>query len=217
MAWFCGRDKFSRPVFFSIFSFLLLRLAGEPLLLAAWFLLFGGFLFVRARDRSKQPGILAQQPPQPSLKKLQPEVVSRERLFQMMASLSLSTALQACLSIFFPFISPCILDADPQTVRSESRSLGVLLPFHHRTLPFASSFGSSRTSARIVAAHQSTRIGRAQQIALRPSSKPRTAPALPSWHPIGSTSLQHLPISATIHTSPYSLFQSRHASTSIPS
>ncbi|KAI3475617.1 hypothetical protein L1887_62959 [Cichorium endivia] len=42
--------------------------------LAACFLLFGGFLFVRARDRPKRAGYFGAAAPQPSLKKLQPQV-----------------------------------------------------------------------------------------------------------------------------------------------
>ncbi|ETS62547.1 hypothetical protein PaG_03181 [Moesziomyces aphidis] len=80
--------------------------------------------------------------------------------------------------------STAALPTKKLSVGRESRSLGILLLFHRLTKPFASSFGSSHTSARIIAAHQSTRIGRAEHIALRPSSKPRTAPALPSWHHI---------------------------------
>lgn len=70
-------------LFFSFSLLLLLYLATGPGLggrtLAACFLLFGGFLFVRARDRPKRAGYFGAAAPQPSLKKLQPQVVSRER------------------------------------------------------------------------------------------------------------------------------------------
>lgn len=231
MAWFCVGETNFHALFSFAFLFFFFASSFVPrygpwawranpccLLLAFWGILIcsgtrqtqAGRVFWRSSPAAKPKKIAATGGEQ------------REReVFQMMASL------------FPPFPRPCrpvcpffsrsyrraysTRRGSANSRKRESRSRGILLLFHHLTKPFASSFGSSHTSARIVAAHQSTRIGRAEHIALRPSSKPRTAPALPSWHHIGSTSLLYLPISATIHISPYSLLQSRHASASIPS
>lgn len=76
MAWFCGRDKFSRPVFFSIFSFLLLPrfgpcgLGGRTLAACCLVLAFWGILICSGTRQIKAAGYFGAAAPAAKPKKI---------------------------------------------------------------------------------------------------------------------------------------------------